>query len=51
VIPDALLVVFNELVISDNDTGVAGLEEPIGVVVESLIGLHGDPLEVEGIPR
>jgi hypothetical protein len=27
------------------------LEEPVGVVVKPLIGLHGDPAEVEGVPR
>jgi hypothetical protein len=32
-------------------TGVAILEEPVGVVAEPLIGLHDDPPEVEGVPK
>jgi hypothetical protein len=51
VIADTLLVAFDDLVVLDTDVGVTVLEEPVGVVVEPLIGLHGDPLEVEGVPR
>jgi hypothetical protein len=51
VTPNALLVGLDDLVVSDAYTGVAVLEEPIRVFVESLIGLHDDPPEVEGISR
>jgi hypothetical protein len=49
-ISDALLVAVNNLVVSDADTSVAVLEEPVGVVAKPLVGLHGDPPEVEAIP-
>jgi hypothetical protein len=49
VISDALLVAFDDLVIPDTNASVAVLKEPVGVVTELLIGLHGDPPEVEGV--
>jgi hypothetical protein len=48
---DTLLVAFDDLVVPDADAGVAVLEELVGVVAEPLVGLHGDPLEVECVPR
>jgi hypothetical protein len=50
-VSNTLLVAFDDLVVSNANTGVAVLEEPVGVVVELLVGLHGDPPKVEGIPR
>jgi hypothetical protein len=50
-IPDTFLVAVDNLVVSDTGAGVAILEELVGVVAEPLIGLHGDPPEVEGVPR
>jgi hypothetical protein len=50
-VPNAFLVAFNDLIISDAYTGVAVLEEPVCVVAEPFIGLHGDSAEVEGVHR
>jgi hypothetical protein len=50
-ISDALLVAVNDLVVSDADKSVAILEESVGIVAKPLVGLHGDPPKVEGIPR
>jgi hypothetical protein len=42
-VPDAFLVVVEDLVVPDANAGVSVLEEPVGVVAEPLVGLHGDP--------
>jgi hypothetical protein len=50
-VPKAFLVAINNLVVSDANTGVAVLKEPVGVVAKSLTGLHGHPPEVEVVSR
>jgi hypothetical protein len=48
---DALLVAVHDLVIPNANTGVAVLEELVGVVAKPLASLHGHPPEVEGVSR
>jgi hypothetical protein len=50
-VPDAFLVVVDDLVILDANVGVAVLEELVGVVTKPLACLHGHPPEVEGVSR
>jgi hypothetical protein len=40
---DTLLVAVDDLVIPDTNIDVAVIEEPVGIVVEPLIVLRGDP--------
>jgi hypothetical protein len=40
---DNLLVAVDDLVIPDTNIDVAVIEEPVGIVVEPLIVLRGDP--------
>jgi hypothetical protein len=42
---------FSCSVVPDIDTGIAVLEEPVGVITEPFIRLHGDPPEVECVPK
>jgi hypothetical protein len=48
---DALLVALHDQIVPDADAGVAVLEESVGEVTKPLVCLHGDPPEVEGVPR
>jgi hypothetical protein len=48
-VPETFLVAVDELVVPNADTGVAVLEEPVGVVSQQLARLHGHPPEVEGV--
>jgi hypothetical protein len=50
-VPETFLVAIDDLVIPNADTGVAVLEESVGVVPQPLARLHGHPPEVEGIAR
>jgi hypothetical protein len=51
VVLDVFLVAVYDLVAPDANTGVAVLEEPVGLVAKPLAGLHGHPPEVEGVSR
>jgi hypothetical protein len=50
-VPEVFLVAVNDLIVPDTNTGVAILEEPVGVVMQLLTGLHGHPPEDEGVSR
>jgi hypothetical protein len=48
-VPETFLLVVDDLVTPNADTGVVVLEEPIGVVPQPLAGFHGHPPKVEGV--
>jgi hypothetical protein len=42
-VPEAFLVAVDDLVVADTNASVEVLEEPVGVVPQSLTGFHGHP--------